>query len=230
MSGKKSVSILVTHMGSNVSTLVELVSRHTTLKLAGIDKSPSSGNADSLAFYRQLKHDANLIIISVNHLLEWLSLGLLLCDDISLITFDHVTAAFHMRDAYERLMRELDPGQDSGEKRARLIGFGSLDIDTLDDVDSVREHIESLKKIFRCEQVETATDLLDTSNIFNGFEPTEVIEICDDAVAISQIHNFNIKLVQKIKTAFMFFENLIASNTGLRNLPFLGLVKHHLAI
>lgn len=200
--------MLVTHMGSNVSSLVELISRHTTLKLAGIDKPVPVNNLDSLAFYRQLKHDADLIIISVHHLLEWLALELLTHADISLIVFDHVTAAFHMRDAYERVITTR-VGQ-----QQRLVGFGSLDIDTLDvDVDAVREHVESLKRMFACDRVETATDLLDTSNIFNGYEPTEVIEICDDAVSVAQIHDFNLKLVHKIKSVFVLFERLIISNT-----------------
>lgn len=219
---RKSLSILVTHMGSNVSGLVELISRHTTLKLAGIDQPPAA-TPDSLAFYGQLKRDADLLIVSAQHLLEWHSLSSILNDaaedtanDVDaemFVIFDHVTAAFHMRDTYERLVDELLLNQ---RRRRRVLGLGTLDIDSsVDDARSIRAHIDTLKRLFRCERVETATDLLDTFNIFNGFEPVECVDVCDEAVGILTTHEFNIQLVNKIKCAFLFFEQLVAaSNTG----------------
>ena len=224
-SGKKrTLSLLVTHMGANVSHFVELVSRHTTLKLAGIDKPPTT---DSLSFYAGLKNDAQLIIISVSHLLEWHSMSPSSSPvndpDLGLVIFDHVTAAFHMRDSYERIMSELV------SVNCRVLGLASLDIDSSsDDADSIRGHVDSLKRLFRCDKVETATDLLDTFNIFNGFEPIEVIEVCDEAVSISQIHDFNLKLVKKIKSAFLFFEELIAANAGMRFYILIIIINHQL--
>lgn len=209
---KKKLCVLVTHMGSCVSTQVELISRHTTMKLAGIDKALPN---QALDFYQQLKRDAELIIISVNHLLEWFSRGLLGTDELGLVIFDHVTASLHT-DTYKQLMDLMMGTSTSTTKTGacRLVGLGCLDISMGGDAEAIREHIESLKKLFKSDVVETATDLLDTHNIFNGFEPTEVIEICEDEkCAIT--NEFTFKLIQKIKESFMFFDEFNSTISGL---------------
>lgn len=58
--------VLVTNMASDVAPYVELVSRHTTLKIAGIDN-----NVVSPETYFKLKNEAHIIIISIDILIDW---------------------------------------------------------------------------------------------------------------------------------------------------------------
>lgn len=95
------LAIFITNMGSDVSKYVELISRHTTVKLAGVDQHFIASPETLLT----LKQDANLFIMSVTVLVEWLRRGLLLLDEIGFIIFNDVNGAFqHNQDSYEQLM------------------------------------------------------------------------------------------------------------------------------
>ena len=95
------------------------------------------------------------------------------------------------------------------------IGFSSLDIDKSTTHKQIEKHIDYLKHLFRCSQVETATDLLDTHNILTGFEPKECIQICDNA-NLSQ-NEFKLKLINKIKDTYQFLDELNSLTNTINN-------------
>jgi dsRNA-specific ribonuclease len=191
----KKIMLLITNMGSDISKYVELLSRHTTLKLAGIDSNLINFDLNAL------KKDAQILIMNINTLLEWFKRDFISLDEIYLLLFDDVSAAFH-NTSYKLLMEKyvIDISH------INTIGFSSLDIDKSTTHKQIEQHIDYLKHLFRCPQVETATDLLDTHNILNGFEPKECIQICDNA-NLSQ-NDFKLKLINKIKDTYQFLDDL----------------------
>ena len=58
-------------MGSDVNVYVELISRHTTLKIAGIDHNFMNLNHQTEIYCKKLKSEAQIIVISVDILLDW---------------------------------------------------------------------------------------------------------------------------------------------------------------
>lgn len=66
--------LMVTNMSSDVNPYLELVSRHTTLKIAGIDHnllSSQLNNETPKSYLMKLKSEAQIIIISIDILLDW---------------------------------------------------------------------------------------------------------------------------------------------------------------
>ena len=65
--------LLVTNMSSDVTPYVELVSRHTTLKIAGIDHNLMTSNLIETPkqYYTKLKSEAQILIISIDILVDW---------------------------------------------------------------------------------------------------------------------------------------------------------------
>ncbi len=61
--------LVVTNMGSDVAAYVELISRHTTLKIAGIETNHALMSSES--YCMQLKSEAQIVIISIDMLVDW---------------------------------------------------------------------------------------------------------------------------------------------------------------
>ncbi len=61
--------LVVTNMGSDVAAYVELISRHTTLKIAAIEKNHVLMSSES--YCMQLKSEAQIVIISIDMLVDW---------------------------------------------------------------------------------------------------------------------------------------------------------------
>jgi hypothetical protein len=211
----KKLILLITNMGSEVSRYVEIISRHTTLKLAGIDLNVmSSSNSD--AELNKLKREANILIMSVNVLVEWFKKGFLIINEIELIIFDEVSAAFH-NNSYKTFMETFYSNQES-KNNPKIFGLGSLDIDRSTTHSQVKHHIEHLKDLFKTVCVETATDLLDTQNLIYGFEPHEYILVCENACLLNQqniveANKFQLILIDKIKQSYVFLENVNKSSS-----------------
>ena len=222
----KKLILLITNMGSNVSKYVEIVSRHTTLKLAGIDLNMMNASS-SQADLAKLKKEAHILIMSVSLLVEWFKKEFLTLAEIELIIFDEVSAAFH-NNAYKLFMDTYFRSSNSAPK---VFGFGSLDIDRTTTHMQVKHHIEYLKELFRCRHVETATDLLDTQNLLYGFEPKECIQICENVSLLQQAtadlssSSSQFKLIDKIRQSFIFLEDVNAStNLFNENLTYIHLL------
>ena len=197
---RKQLMILVTNMGSDVSSYVELLSRHTTLRLAGIESVVAT---NSTTPQQQLKRDAHILIMSISLLVDWFKLGLVQEDEIAVVMFDEVCGAFYnenYRTLVENYLISNSP---------KIVGLGTLDINRSTTHTHIRQSLDYLKGLFRCDLVETATDLLDTHNIFNGNEPRECIYVCEDTSSTE----FHQKLINLIKNAYVFLEDLNASKS-----------------
>ena len=203
----KKLILLITNMGSDVSRYVEIISRHTTLKLAGIDLNVMNSDAD----LNKLKKEANILIMSINVLVEWFKKEFLNINEIELILFDEVSAAFH-NNSYKTFMENFYANQVSNVY-PKIFGLGSLDIDRSTTHSQLIHHIEHLKDLFKSACIETATDLLDTQNLLYGFEPHEYILVCENACLLSQqniteSNKFQLILIDKIKQSYMFLEDV----------------------
>jgi hypothetical protein len=210
----KKLILLITNMGSDVSRYVEIISRHTTLKLAGIDNNVIN-SANFETDLSKLKREANILIMSVNVLIEWFKKEFLSINEIELIIFDEVSAAFH-NNSYKTFMDTFYTSQES-ERCPKIFGLGSLDIDRSTTHLQVKHHIEYLKSLFKSDYIETATDLLDTQNLMYGFEPSECILVCENACLLNQqnileTNKFQLTLIDKIKQSFMFLEDINRSS------------------
>lgn len=176
------LTLVVTNMGPDVSKEVEIISRHTTFKIAGIDFSLYS-NEDSKKnelYHFKLKSEAQILLMSVNTLLEWFKRGYLMISEIMLIIFDDVNGAFH-NDAYKTLIDSyLAPSSSTNTKSMSIIGYANLCIEQTTTHKQLIKHIDHLKNLFKCDFVEASTDLIDTHNLFNGFQPNEHIQICEN--------------------------------------------------
>jgi hypothetical protein len=213
-SSEKKLMLLVTNMGSDVSKYVELLSRHTNLKIAGIDSSNTFTQADTC----QLKREAHILVISINILFEWFKLGFVSTDELMVVIFDDVCGSFY-NENYKNLLETYFNEASEKSKPTKIIGLGSLEINRSITHTHIRKNFDYLKSLFKCDLIETATDLLDTHNIFYGYEPKEYIHVCDD----SSLINFNAdadaefqsSLVIKIKKAYLYLEDL----NSLKNPP-----------
>jgi hypothetical protein len=210
-SNSSKLILLVTNMGSDVSKYVEIISRHTTLKLAGIDLNLRKSQAD----LSKLKREANILIMSVQVLLEWFKAEYLSLDEIELIIFDEVSAAFHNNSyaTFMDMIKNTNTNNKLDNQRRPLLpkifGLGSLEIDRATTHVQVELHIEHLKKLFQCSQIETATDLLDTQNLLYGFEPKECVQICENAsLSDTDSNKFQLKLIERIKQCYIFLEHV----------------------
>jgi dsRNA-specific ribonuclease len=261
---QRKLLLLITNMGSDISKYVELLSLHTNLKIAGIDFqiSKTAGTNFSLAstacnenasssekYCVQLKTEAQILIMSISSTIDWFKRSLLRLDEIALIMFDEVGAAIHNQ-AYKELIDTyfLDSvnSNSSDQDRLSIIGFGSLSITRATSHLNLQQHIDYLKSIFRCENVETATDLLDTQNILNGSEPFECIKVCNSssvlgdkhsaqsnstipmpefASYLSSLNEFNSKLVKLVKDSYKFLEDMNESCKSSVSLP--PFSQHH---
>ena len=215
--GKRKLILLITNMGSEVSKYVEIVSRHTTLKIAGIDYNlmtsqlgkPANANT-SENYCIKLKSEAQILIMSVDILLEWFKRGYLSVDELVLIIFDEVTAAFH-NDSYKVLMSSYITEQAGA---APIVGFGTLTISQSTTHSHLTQQIDYLKTLFRANYVEAATDLVDTHNLFYGIEPLECIQICqsldlaDPNEQIGSSNMFQQRLLGLIKETYAFLDDL----------------------
>ena len=138
--------VFVANMGADVSRFVELISKHTTLKLAGIDAAIADDS-----YCMRLREEAQILIMSAVMLLDWLRRGLLATDDIHLVVFDQVNAAFH-NPAYKMLMDGYLGNVGDSTATATLpliVGFGSLDIQRSTTRNQVHQHIDFLKQLFK---------------------------------------------------------------------------------
>ena len=170
----------------------------------------NANDTNSDSYFSQLKHEAQILIMSVNILLDWFKKAYLKLDEIMLILFDEVNAAFH-NNSYKKFIDSYYT-----DSEPKIIGFGGLDIERSTTQAQIKQHIDYLKLVFKCGYVETATDLLDTQNLFYGHEPNECIQICDNANLLStdkMYNSFQGSLVDKIKESFVFLEGVHASSS-----------------
>ena len=205
---ERKLILLVTNMGSEVSKYVDIMSRHTSLKLAGIDSSTSDTN------HIKLKSEAQLIITSISILHDWLKKDYLNANELLLVIFDEVHNAVH-NETYSKLVQTYFKND-----LPSLIAIDTVNILPTANSNQLREHIEHLKSVFKCSHVEAGTDLLDTHNIFNGNEPTEVIQVCD-GVNLSDDDQFQMKVVDLIKEAYGFLKSLEASGESTESLSYI---------
>lgn len=207
--------VLVTNMGSDVSVYVELLSRHTSLRLAGID---STLMPDSTA--RQIKKDAHVLVMSINTMIEWIRSKLLLVDEIGLVIVDEVCGAF-----YNENYKFMVDFYHQSTIKGKLVGLGTLDMNRSTSHEHIKQSFDYLSSVFKSRLIETATDLLDTHNIFYGFEPREHVLVCessnlDDENGESSdqdnncLKEFQSHLLDKIKQAYLFLEDLNSSLRG----------------
>ncbi|RNA31321.1 endoribonuclease Dicer [Brachionus plicatilis] len=196
----KKFIILVTDMGSETSKYVELINRHTSLKIAGIE-SHLMNNFDTNSL-KKLKKEAEILIMNVCVLETWLKKGFIQPNELALAIFEEVSAAYH-NNAYEKTLEFFK----CGRSRPIIVGFGSLEINKSTEPDDLRQHLGHLKDIFFADFVETATDLLDTNNLFNGIEPVECAQVCD-GVDLKNGDNFEAKLREKIKNSYLYLEEM----------------------
>jgi hypothetical protein len=212
-SEKRKLMLLVTNMGSDVSKHVELLSRHTTLKIAGIDSSNSCTQLNTT----QLKKEAHILVMSINILIEWFKLGFLSIDELMVVIFDEVCGSFY-NENYKKLIETYFVASDETQSLTKIIGLGSLEISRSTTHVHIKNNLEYLKTLFKCDLVETATDLLDTHNIFYGYEPKEYIHVCDNSSLINSTAetdtDFQCRLVAKIKKAYLHLEELNALKNG----------------
>lgn len=155
--------------------------------------------------------------MNINILLEWLNKGYLSMNEIALILIEEACAAFH-NDSYKLV---IDTHL-SDKHQTTIFAFGTLDITRTTNPTHVKQHIDYLKELFKCEHVETATDLLDTHNLFNGYEPKECIQVCDssDLLSLTQMNSsveFQMKLVERIKNSYLFLDDLNSSSSQTQN-------------
>ena len=229
----KKLILLITNMGSDVSRYVEVISRHTTLKLAGIDLNLMN-STNSEADLSKLKKEANILIMSISILVEWFKKGFLTLEELELIIFDEVSTAFH-NGSYKTFMDTYFVEAKRNESNfPKIFGVGSLDIDRSTTHVQVAHHIEHLKLLFKCVHIETATDLLDTQNLLYGFEPNERILVSENASlfqhqsvseASTSMHKFQFTLIEKIKQSFIFLEDAnTSSNVYNENLTYIHML------
>ena len=146
--------------------------------------------------------------MNINILIEWFKRSYISLNEIYLLLFDDVNAAFH-NSSYKSLMENYL----NGPLLPNMIGFSALDIDKFTTYVHIQQHIDYLKQLFRCDMVETATDLLDTYNIVMGSEPKEYIQICDN-VNLAETNNnnnnseFKSTLINKIRETYSFLDDL----------------------
>jgi hypothetical protein len=215
-SSDRKLMLLVTNMGSDVAKHVELLSRHTNLKIAGID----SLNTFTQLNASQLKKEAHILVMSINVLVEWFKIGFVTIDEILVAILDDVCGSFY-NENYKHLIETYFDQQapSDSSKPTKIIGLGSLEISRSTTHMHIKSNFDYLKSLFKCELIETATDLLDTHNIFYGYEPKEYIHVCDDSSLINLNADadaeFQTRLVAKIKKAYVYLEDL----NGLKNNP-----------
>lgn len=241
----KSLFLIVTNMGSDVSKEVEMVSRHTTYKLAGIDfnlinntnqfSETTTSHQNDLKnenYYLKLKNEAQILIMSINTLVEWLKRCYLSPSEIMLILFDDVNGAFH-NEMYKTLMDTY-----LTSKSMSTVGFATLCIEATTTHKQLIKHIDFLKNLFKCDYVETATDLLDTYNMFHGIEPSENVQICDsvklayssettnqskifEASKPIDSDEFQSQLISIIRETYTFLEDLSSTGTNAESLVYI---------
>ena len=192
----KKFIILVTNMGSETSKYVELINRHTNLKIAGID-SYLMNNFD-INSLNKLKKEAEILIMNVSVLEIWLKKAFIQPKELALVIFEEVSAAYHNH-SYKNSLDILNPKI----SKSIIVGFGSLEINKSTESDDIKQHLDHLKSIFFADFVETATDLLDTNNLFHGIEPFECVQVCD-SLNLKKNDNFESKLREKIKNSYLY--------------------------
>lgn len=175
--------VLVTSMSSEVASYVELISKHTTLKIAGIDHNLMTSHSSEAAddYCMKIKDEAQIVIISIDILIDWFRRSLLIANELLLIIFTDASAAYHNQ-SYKLLMDSYF----SPNSTTNIISFGVLSISSKTTHIHVKKQIEYLKQIFHAEHVETATDLIDSYNLFNGIEPLEFIQICENVDLVNR--------------------------------------------
>lgn len=96
-----------------------------------------------------------------------------------------------------------------------MVGFAALNIGSGVDAAKIAAHIDRLRTLFGFELVETATDLVDTQNIFNGFQPKECLLVSKGLDIADKSSTFYTKLIEKIRTAYLNLESFMsAPNAG----------------
>lgn len=194
--------LIVTNLTSDVNKQVEIISRHTTFRIAGIDFNTK--------FDLKLKQEAHLLIMSVNTLLDWFSHSHLSLNELKLIIFDDVNGAFH-NDAYKTIMDNYLSSSSTSE--INMISYGILNIELNTTHSHLCQQIEYLKSIFKFDYIETGTDLIGTFNLFNGIEPTEHIHICNTTTSSSSSDQFETLIIKIVKETYQLLEDLNESSS-----------------
>lgn len=128
--------------------------------------------------------------------------------ELILIIFTDASAAFH-NESYKRFTSTYLTNNSAHQ--TNIISFGSLNLNSKTTHVHVAQQIAYLKGVFHTDHVETATDLIDIHNLFNGIEPRECIQICDSVDLSETIssNRFQICLLNQIKSTYTFMEDLM---------------------
>jgi len=130
-----------------------------------------------------------------------LSRSYLSASEILLIIFTEASSAFH-NDLYQHFVHTyLKP-----TALTNVLSFCTLELHATTTHVEVEQHIEHLKIVFDCDHVETATDLLDTHNLFNGIELKESIQVCGNVDLTAS--PFQLNLLDLIRNTYAFIEDL----------------------
>ena len=126
--------------------------------------------------YNTSKRDeAQIVIISIDILVDWFRRSYIVASELILMIFTDASAAYHNQ-SYKLLMDSYFYLNST----TNIISFGALSIGSKTTHFHVKKQIEYLRQTFYVEHVETATDLVDAYNLFNGIEPAEFIQICEN--------------------------------------------------
>ena len=126
--------------------------------------------------------------------------------ELVLIIFTEASGAFH-NDSYKNLASIYL----SSTARPNTVSFGTLGLTAKTTHKHVEQQIEYLKNVFGADHIETATDLIDSYNLFNGIEPKECIQICDSVNLTSRatcFNEFQLDLLNLIKKTYVFMEDM----------------------
>jgi hypothetical protein len=204
LNSNSKIILLVTDLSSDVSKYVELVSRHTTLKIAGIDHLANIQFDET--YCNMLKTEAQIIITSIEIAFECFKRGYLTEGELNLVIIDEACAAL-LNDSYRLLVKTYFNNQ-----LARIVSFGTLSITSATTYAHIKKQLEYLKVVFNASYIETATDLICTHNLLYGIEPLETIQMYANGNK-DQSGSYQTRLLGLIKQYYAFLDS-VASEIG----------------
>lgn len=132
-------------------------------------------------------------------------------DELALIIFTEASGAFH-NESYKNLFGNyLSPSPTSSASKPNIVSFSTLGLTTKTTHKHVEQQIDYLANVFEADHIETATDLIDSYNLFNGIEPKECIQICDSVNLTDRAtysNQFQLDLLDLIKKTYVFMEDM----------------------
>lgn len=132
-------------------------------------------------------------------------------DELALVIFTEASGAFH-NESYKHIFSNyLSPSSSLTACKPNIISFGTLGLTNKSTHKHVEQQIDYLAKVFEADHIETATDLIDSYNLFNGIEPKECIQICDSVNLTDKAtysNEFQLDLLNLIKKTYVFMEDM----------------------